>query len=62
MDPNATLRALLEALDACAKDSETLDDRENAVDLARNLADWLEKGGFAPDVHRVCESFVEFEV
>lgn len=40
MDPNATYRALLEAL----RDGE-LEDAREAFD---NLAQWLERGGFPP--------------
>lgn len=40
MDPNATLARIIEA--AIAGDAETL--REAAGDLA----EWLERGGFAP--------------
>ena len=40
MDPNATLLALLENLQD--------QDGESAADCCRNLADWIESGGFLP--------------
>lgn len=49
MDPSATLKEALEAL-ADLKRSGSEDDRESAILRFRALADWLERGGFAPVV------------
>lgn len=42
MDPTATLAELLDALIA--------NDRHTAAGAARDLADWLDRGGFLPDL------------
>jgi hypothetical protein len=41
MDPNATYDMLVDAILA--------DDTDGAIEHARNLWNWLSKGGFAPD-------------
>ena len=47
MDPNATIRDLMDALAG--------GDRDEAADLARALADWLDRGGFLPGA-QACEA------
>ena len=42
MDPNATLKAILEAL--------AEKDRDQAVSSLEDLARWLESGGFFPTI------------
>lgn len=55
MDPVISLSAILENLHL-AERMEPGEDREdaigNAIDGMRDLATWLERGGFAPDVRR----------
>lgn len=46
MDPQATWKAILELL--AEGDIGLGDNRELLIDSLRNLADWLEKGGFFP--------------
>lgn len=45
MDPNATLARLIEA--ACKGHNLEL------LEIAEDLADWLEKGGFPPDLSAI---------
>jgi predicted Zn-ribbon and HTH transcriptional regulator len=42
MDPNETLTELLKSINN--------DDREEAIEHLENLADWLKKGGFMPEL------------
>lgn len=46
MDPDACLAIIHENLNALRSGDE--DAREEAIEALRNLADWLQKGGFAP--------------
>jgi hypothetical protein len=46
MDPDACLALVHEHLDALRDGDE--DARDEAIEALRNLADWLQKGGFAP--------------
>ena len=46
MDPDACLQLIHEHLDSLRGGDE--DAREEAIEALRNLADWLQKGGFAP--------------
>ena len=50
MDPNATLALILDGVaEMNAPDSARQQwGREQAVQAARDLADWLERGGFPP--------------
>jgi hypothetical protein len=52
MDPDATMRLILSAL-AALKAGEDPDTREYAVEHLRDLAAWLERGGFPPQGHYV---------
>ena len=53
MDPDACLLLIHEHLESLRAGDE--DAREEAVDALRNLADWLEKGGFAARTVYVAE-------
>lgn len=53
MDPNICLIETLEALSALKNGDEDM--REVAVERLRALAQWLERGGFAPDPQRITE-------
>lgn len=44
MDPNATLRILLESIEE--------ENRDLAMQVLEDLLDWLEHGGFMPRLHR----------
>lgn len=61
MDPNEVLAQILEDLNDMMKADATVveDARESAVENLRNLADWLEKKGFAPNVQAVIEDLEE---
>lgn len=52
MDPTAALALILEGLEPC-------EDKDWApgetVEALRNLADWLERGGFRPDLYRAID-------
>jgi len=63
MDPAA---ALLSALKYCEDVAHSGTDYEilalaksAAADSFRNLADWLDNGGFTPDAAKVCKKFLE---
>lgn len=45
MDPTAALRRILEA---CLDD-----DRDEVLDAMQDLAGWIEKGGFLPQIERI---------
>lgn len=47
MDPDATMRLILSALTAL-KTGQDPEVRADAVEHLRNLAAWLERGGFPP--------------
>lgn len=51
MDPTATLDDILYVLFKLNQDNDP-HFRETAVEQLRNLANWLEKGGFAPKLSR----------
>ena len=53
MSPTATLMRALEAM--LAMDGGNEDARAEAADALRELAEWLVRGGFRPDVAEVCE-------
>lgn len=59
MDPTACLRdtlaALIVARSTPRAETEVTLAAQTAIDGLRNLADWLERGGFAPDVERVLD-------
>lgn len=46
MDPDACFTLIHERLDALRNGDE--DAREEAIEALRDLADWLDKGGFPP--------------
>ena len=56
MDPNEALQAALCCLAIVAKGDRgktlTRDYRDEAIERLRSLADWLESGGFAPNIAR----------
>ena len=45
MDPDT---ALARALEIIRRDGPDVDDRDELVETLRNLADWIERGGFLP--------------
>lgn len=49
MDPNATLRLILSTL-LTLKADDNPSARAEAIEHLRHLADWLERGGFPPQV------------
>ena len=49
MDPQATLNEIFQAFRDMRAGENVDDSREWAVTSLRNLADWIEKGGFAPE-------------
>ena len=62
MDPNHTLEDALFALadafhgdrrSVCGIGGEAVAAKRDAAELLRNLADWLDHGGFAPNVDKV---------
>lgn len=70
MDPTIALAEALSALvdlktkrdlERPTKDDmeEALELREEAVDHLMNLAGWLKRGGFPPDMEKVIEQFEE---
>ena len=64
MDPSATLSVLIDA--ACGIDTATdhsLQTRADTVrEAAENLAEWIERGGFAPSIFEALEmSRIEVE-
>jgi hypothetical protein len=55
MDPTRCLQTLLSDLSILSyahsnQEKENIVDREDAIDGLRQLADWLERGGFPPRV------------
>jgi hypothetical protein len=58
MDPKQCLLNILNAIDGCCgPDAEAVtQSREDAIESLRDLADWLERGGFAPSLPEVLES------
>tara|TARA_R100001086_G_scaffold192515_5_gene109753 strand:- start:4659 stop:4856 length:198 start_codon:yes stop_codon:yes gene_type:complete len=56
MDPTATLKLAVDALRELAEKPTSADTRDEAVQALRNLASWLEGGGFSPDVDKVLGS------
>ena len=63
MDPAATLLAALNSMNDvghCGDDQEMVAlSKEDAAEHLRNLADWLDKGGFTPDAEEVARDFLE---
>ena len=64
MDPKQALIDALEAISwlesADPESSESSDRRAEAVDCLRNLAGWLENGGFPPNVMEAMDEAVLF--
>jgi hypothetical protein len=50
VDPNATWRLIIEGLRQIADDPNDRKQRIVVASLLRDLADWLERGGFPPSV------------
>ena len=65
MDPTQCLIDTLSAIDGCDPDDADSAEvarakarnRDEAIEGLRNLADWLEKGGFAPKIQDVINSY-----
>jgi hypothetical protein len=61
MDPTQCLIDILGALDGCQgpDDADSQEskarNREEAIEGLLNLAEWLQKGGFAPKIQEVLE-------
>ncbi len=51
MDPQACLDEIVDLLNLNVKNGKfnSEDDRDQTVEHLKNLAEWLEKGGFPPD-------------
>lgn len=52
MDPNLLLSELLDSLADMSK-HRNFNERENAILALENLAEWLKKEGFSPDIEYV---------
>ena len=50
MDPNRALMEILSGLQELHDGEAGEHERDEVVDVLRGLADWLEKGGFVPNV------------
>lgn len=56
MDPQAALVSLLQSLEDASMDECPADLRRTVVEQLRHLADWLEIGGFLPDLDQALET------
>jgi len=58
VDPNVTLRELLDALLELRR-SGSIFARGEAIELLEDLADWFRKGGFAPSTAKIIMQLCE---
>ena len=52
MDPDMTYQIIVRALADLSEDPKNEDARQEAVQSLRDLAHWLDHGGFPPEVSR----------
>ena len=62
MDPNAVWKSLCEHLRVLRKNLQDAEAREQATECLSTLYNWLDRGGFPPDVLKAAAQMVAQEV